>query len=242
MRRLALFSSFALLLSNRRTTMKRVLWFGALLALGLGACSDFEPTAPDGTVRPAFDLVVAGLVVNADDDVTDASGCDVTHCSLREAIASADPGATITFAESVTGTITLTATLQINKDLTITGPGAADLSVSGDNLYGVFSFGPGVTASLSGLTIADGLTSTYGGGISNNRGAFPTADGSKYNSLNAGMLYAGLNIPVHSHITVTPKVMFWYNLGGQSTHVLRTASWDGNPNHILGGVSVSTSF
>jgi len=86
------------------------------------------------------------------------------------------------------------------------------------------------------------LKATWSAELSNSRGAFPTADGSKYNSLNAGMLYAGLNIPVHSHITITPKVMFWYNLGGQSTHVLRTASWDGTPNHIVGGVSASTSF
>ncbi len=86
------------------------------------------------------------------------------------------------------------------------------------------------------------LKASWSAELSNNRNAFPTADGSKYNSLNAGMIYAGLNIPVHPHITITPKVQFWYNLGGQSTHVLRNASWDGTPNHILGGVSVSTTF
>lgn len=86
------------------------------------------------------------------------------------------------------------------------------------------------------------LKATWSAELSNSRGAFPTDDGSKYNSLNAGMIYAGLNIPVHTHITITPKVMFWYNLGGQSNYVLRNASWDGTPNHIVGGVSASTSF
>jgi hypothetical protein len=133
------------------------------------------PTAPDGTVRPAFDLVAAGPVVNAGDDVTDANGCDVTHCSLREAIASATPGATITFAESATGTITLTSTLQINKNLTITGPGAAQLTVSGDNAHRVFTFGAGVTASLSGLTIADG-SAANGGGIYKTIGTLTITD------------------------------------------------------------------
>jgi len=155
--------------------MKRVLWFGALLALGLTACSDFEPIAPDGTVRPAFDQVVTGPVVNTTDDVVDASGCDDIHCSLREAIAFASPGATITFAGSVTGTITLTATLQINKNLTITGPGAGQLTVSGNNLYRVFTFGAGVTASLSGLTIADG-SADNGGGISKGAGTLTLTD------------------------------------------------------------------
>lgn len=86
------------------------------------------------------------------------------------------------------------------------------------------------------------LLASWSAELSNSSGAFPTADGSKYNSLNAGLVSAGLNIPVHSHVTITPKVQFWYNLGGQSTHVIRNASWDGTPNHIVGGVSASTSF
>jgi hypothetical protein len=50
--------------------------------------------------------------------------------SLRQAIADAAPGSTITFG--VSGTLTLTsAELAISKDLTLSGPGAASLSISG---------------------------------------------------------------------------------------------------------------
>ena len=53
-------------------------------------------------------------------------------CTLREAIAFASPGATITFAPDVTGTISLIqGELVIGKALTITGPGARSLAVSG---------------------------------------------------------------------------------------------------------------
>ena len=78
--------------------------------------------------------------------------------------------------------------------------------------------------------------------LSNSKLAFPTSDGSFYRSMHAGVVSAGLNIPVHKHVIITPKVTYWYALGGQSTHTIRTLSWDGNQNHILGGVSVSTKF
>lgn len=56
--------------------------------------------------------------------------------TLREAIAHASPGDTINF--SVTGTITLLSELLIDKDLTITGPGEANLTISGNNAVRVF--------------------------------------------------------------------------------------------------------
>jgi hypothetical protein len=78
--------------------------------------------------------------------------------------------------------------------------------------------------------------------LSNSKLAYPTASGSFYQSMHAGIISAGLNIPVHPNVNVTPKVMFWYGLGGQSTHTLRALSWDHQHNHVLGGVSVSTKF
>jgi len=78
--------------------------------------------------------------------------------------------------------------------------------------------------------------------LSNSHTAFPTQSGSLYQSMHAGLLSAGFNFPVLKHVTVTPKVMFWYALGGQSTYTTRALSWDGQHNHVLGGVSVSTKF
>jgi parallel beta-helix repeat protein len=94
--------------------------------------------------------------------------------SLRQAILSAnatvDPN-TITFAAGVTGTITLASALPaITNNLTIIGPGADVLAISGNNLYRVFEIADGTTVALDGLTISNGRSpmSQNGGGILNN--------------------------------------------------------------------------
>ncbi|MGB8474832.1 MAG: MBG domain-containing protein [Candidatus Acidiferrum sp.] len=92
--------------------------------------------------------------------------------SLRDAIANAASGDTINF--STAGTITLASTLTINTSLTITGAGASNVAVSGNNAVQVLSIGPGVTVNLFSLTIQNGLNvgggtygSVAGGGIYN---------------------------------------------------------------------------
>jgi hypothetical protein len=75
--------------------------------------------------------------------------------SLREAIASAGSGATLVLTNA--GTLTLTsAELAINKHLSIVGPGATGLAISGNSARRVFNIGSGYTVNLSGLTIRDG--------------------------------------------------------------------------------------
>ena len=85
--------------------------------------------------------------------------------SLRQAIADGAPGDTITFA--VTGTITLTSgELVIGKDLTLSGPGAASLALSGNLLSRVINTSSHLT--ISGLTIRNGEAGAgAGGGILN---------------------------------------------------------------------------
>src|SRR6185369_6246832 len=92
--------------------------------------------------------------------------------SLRQAILDACPGSTITFnMTQVVSPILLTSgELAINKNLTIQGPGANLLSISGNNASRVFNIGA-YTVGISGLTISNGLVSTpstTGGGILNN--------------------------------------------------------------------------
>jgi hypothetical protein len=77
--------------------------------------------------------------------------------SLRHAIATAASGDTIEFSAAVTGTITLGgAELLIDKNLTITGPGADVLAISGNQRSPVFRVPAGKVVAISGLTIRDG--------------------------------------------------------------------------------------
>jgi fibronectin-binding autotransporter adhesin len=84
--------------------------------------------------------------------------------SLRKAINDAAAGDTIDFAVPVPGGITLTSgQLVIGKNLTIVGPGARNLNISGNNASGIFEVAAGVTMNISGLTLENGLATTHTG-------------------------------------------------------------------------------
>jgi hypothetical protein len=87
--------------------------------------------------------------------------------SLRATLAAANSGDTIVFSNGLTGTITLASTLTINNNVTIQGPGAKLLTVSGNHAVTVFTVNSGAQVSIFGLTIANGSTTGPGGGISN---------------------------------------------------------------------------
>jgi hypothetical protein len=98
--------------------------------------------------------------------------------SLRAAIvdANADPDAdTVRFAGGLTGTISLASQLSITEDLTIDGPGAGKVTVSGGNATRVFSLsGGGTDVTIAGLTIAQGRAD-QGAGIDNAAGSLIVA-------------------------------------------------------------------
>src|SRR5450755_2600552 len=111
----------------------------------------------------ALSAAVPGLA--ATDTVTSLAD-DGSSGTLRSVIAAAAPGDTINF--SVSGTITLTSgQLELSQNLTISGPGAANLAISGNNASTVFRVDNGVTVSISGVTIKNGSSSNGGGGILN---------------------------------------------------------------------------
>jgi hypothetical protein len=108
-------------------------------------------------------LVLAGAVPSFAKTLTVTNTDDSGPGSLRDAIATADVGDRIEF--SVTGAITLTSgSLTLDKNLTIKGPGAAQLAISGGG-NPVLVINSGVIA-ISGLTIQDGEVHVppYGGG------------------------------------------------------------------------------
>ncbi|MBI1917437.1 MAG: right-handed parallel beta-helix repeat-containing protein [Planctomycetes bacterium] len=89
--------------------------------------------------------------------------------TLRQAIQSAVNGDTIAFDPTVFATpqtISLTSQLSVTKDLTILGPGAKNLTVSGKSGVRVFLISA-VNATLDGLTISNAVLGSLqdGGGI-----------------------------------------------------------------------------
>jgi parallel beta-helix repeat protein len=90
--------------------------------------------------------------------------------SLPIAVRDSASGDTIVFATNVTGTITLTngggfgGLLITNKALTILGPGADVLAISGNNAGPVFNIRLGATVNISGLSIINGNNS-FGGAV-----------------------------------------------------------------------------
>jgi hypothetical protein len=76
--------------------------------------------------------------------------------SLRDAVANAAPGETITFALPLPATIVLTSgEILIAQNLTLDGPGATQLVLSGNDASRVFSIDTGHVA-MAGLSIAHG--------------------------------------------------------------------------------------
>ncbi len=114
-------------------------------------------------------VLMPAMAVRADDYTvtnTDANGPG----SLRQAIldANSNPGPdAISFSPGVSGTIVLTAALPaIGDDLTITGPGAENLAISGDNAHRVISITASTAVTITNVTVRDGNpTDGNGGGI-----------------------------------------------------------------------------
>jgi hypothetical protein len=104
----------------------------------------------------------------AAEDLTVTTTSDSGAGSLRAAITTANGTAvadTIRFGPDVRGTIVLGGTqLSITGELTIEGPGARALTVSGDQASRVFSVAAGATVAISGLTIANGAAFAGGDG------------------------------------------------------------------------------
>jgi hypothetical protein len=133
--------------------------------------------------------------------------------SLRDALAAANDGDTID-ATGISGTILLTSgELQINHNVTINGPGAANLAVNGNATSRVFeNFASNVA--ISGFTITNGLPPTgdiNGGGGILNHGGLAVTDSSivNNNALPGGFIVdgGGINSIGGGTLTVTNSVI-----------------------------------
>jgi hypothetical protein len=112
-------------------------------------------------------LLVLGMAVpTVATTWTVTSKADSGTGTLRGALRSAASGDTINFSLTYPATITLTSGyLSIGTNVTISGPGPANLFISGSGeSFGVFYVKTGVTTTVSGVTIENGANLTYGGG------------------------------------------------------------------------------
>src|SRR6266700_4562910 len=150
--------------------------------------------------------------------------------SLRGALASAVDGDTIDFSITTPATITLTSgQLLVNKSVTITGPGADQLSLNGNHVSRVFQIvfqlGSSKTVTISGLTITNGNVS----------GAFPDNSGAGiYNDRST----LTVNNCTLSGNSASNKGGGIYNNGGQlssATLTINNSTISGNSAGLGGG-------
>ncbi len=202
----------------------------------------FDVTGPASAEVSLFRTATPSFVVTTLADVSDLTD-GVT--SLREAVAFANaaPGAnTVTFAPGLAGgTVTLT-----NGPLELTDPsrttldaGSLGITVSGGGESQVFVVATGATATLNGLTVADGFTETYGGAI-DVRGDLTFTGGTIHNSearLGGGMLIAAGATVLLDRVTMSGNTARddgggIYNVG---TLTVRASTLSGNTAGRDGG-------
>jgi len=88
---------------------------------------------------------------------------DMGPGSLRQAVLDANSGDEIVFANTVVGTITLSSQITITTNLTITGPGASVLAISGGTATQIFIIASGgVQVDISGLAFINGFGNAGG--------------------------------------------------------------------------------
>jgi len=120
-------------------------------------------------LRTSICLALFSLVsMSGSADITVTNTNDSGPGSLRQALIDVNDGDTINFA--VTGTIGLTTgELLVDNDITISGPGAQNLTVDGHEKTRVFHVASGRTVTIFGLTITNGngVPGGNGGGIHN---------------------------------------------------------------------------
>lgn len=114
-----------------------------------------------GAIEVDLAQVTPALEVNTSDEHNDGL-CGIGDCTLWEAIdlANANPNSVITLPQYVVGTITtrhLPDGLEINAPMTVRGPGARLLGVSGENVSRIFKINAGVgSVVISDLILAFG--------------------------------------------------------------------------------------
>jgi hypothetical protein len=192
--------------------------------------------ADGGTASKSFALTVQLPVILV------TNGNDAGTGSLRQAIVDVSDGGTINFAPNV-NLITLTSgQIQLGRSVTINGPGANQLTVSGNHTSRVFEVSVDAPAvvTISGLTIANGNVAGWmdegGGGIlKNNDGTLNIVDCAFTNNFSP---YIGGGISVtHYH----PGSGGAVNITGSTFSGNSTGAYGGAIYLLRGSLTVASS-
>jgi hypothetical protein len=163
--------------------------------------------------------------------ITVTSNADSGVGSLRSALSSSVAGDIITFNASMT--VNLNSQLVISKNLTVEGDlnldGVADVTLSGQHKTQVLKVNSGVTATLDGLVITQGLAAGNGGNGSN--GGANSSGATAANLLGAGI--SNFGVLTLNNVSVTANAASGGGGGGGAAAY--NASGGGGGGGALGG-------
>jgi len=153
-------------IDSKRSFLTKAFMAVAILTAGIFVSGGISASAQ--TTRSAKESRSSGSC-SAAIEVSDLGDSGVG--TLRQAVLDTCADGVITFATNVVGTIVLTTDdLALFRGVTITGPGADQLSISGNGSYRIFSVYAAGSVTITGITMEQGNgfgtgPSGYGGGI-----------------------------------------------------------------------------
>jgi hypothetical protein len=169
--------------------------------------------------------------------------------SLRDVVTKAGSGSTVTFAGGLTGTITLTSgEIKFSGALTITGPGARNLTINGNALSRIFNIdnaGTTNAVTISGLKLTNAFT-IYGGGAVNVAGGSLVLDALTIDNNDGGLGVGPALYNADAAVTIRNTTISnnragnrggIQNQGGAATNLtIINSTLSGNSTGGLGGV------
>jgi hypothetical protein len=202
-------------------------------------------TLADNTTDTGFlTLRDAVLLVNNGGDPTALGQSSMPGGWSSQIAGSFGSNDTIQFDPSLTASAPQTITLGgsellLSQNVSITGPGASLLAVSGNNASRVFEVASGTTDTISGLTIENGRSGYLGGGISNGSGSLTVNNctlSSNRGSFGGGIYNGGGTVTVSGSTLSNNSAGYGGGITGFGTLTLSGTTLSSNSASEGGGI------